>query len=274
MINRLKKHATALLGVVLLSGILLVSGCSKSTEPDFVTQVSLSSVFEDDQLASDVSRVTLTVTLADVVVLTQDMAFSEGAVQEAVEVPPGQNILFTLNAYDSAGRLLYSGSATADVGLGSDIEVNIQMLPQVLMLKIDPLFQVADSRVDSSYYFDVYVYNVQNLFGASFRIEYSPNVISPTNVEIGGFLGEQPVSLVRMGSGFVAIGITRVQGQLGVSGSGHLARIYFTPMADGATDLSFNLETVSLADPAGNPVNGFSGLVLEWGQIVVASPIP
>lgn len=265
---------TGILAVVLISAILIISGCSNSTSPDYTMPVSLSSIFEEGQLASSISRVNLTVTMADVVVLTQDLSFADGAVEDVVEVPPGQNILFTLNAYDSSGRLLYSGNATADVGLGSDIEVNIQMVPQVLMLKVDPLFQQGATNATSPYYFDVYVYNVEDLFGASFRIEYSPEVISPTSVEIGDFLGDQPISFVRMDTDYVAVGITRIQGQAGVSGSGHLARVYFTAINDGTSDLSFNPETVSLGDPDGNPVNGFSTLALEWGQVLVATPMP
>lgn len=274
MIKGLKRQAAAIAVMILLATVVLTLGCSKSTGPDYMMPVTLAAPMEDAQLASNVSRVTLTVSLGNAIVLTQNVSFSQGAVEDVVQVPPGQDMLFVLNAYDSADRLLYSGSARADVGLGSDIVVDIQMIPQVLMLKVDPLFQFADPLADTSYYFDVYVYNISDLFGASFRIEYSTDVISPTNVEIGNFLGEQPLSLVRMESNYIAIGITRLQGQSGISGSGHLARIHFVPIADGLTDLSFNLETISLGDPDGNPVVGFSGLVLEWGQVLVSTPIP
>jgi hypothetical protein len=270
----IKIQAAAVAGMVLLAALMSISGCSKSTGPDFVMPVSLAAPMDDTQLASNVSRVILTVRLGNNIVLMQDVSFSNGAVEDVVEVPPGQNLVFVLDAYDAPGRLLYSGSAEASVGLGSDIVVNIQMIPQVLMLKIDPLYQTANPLADSSYYFDVYVYNVENLFGASFRIEYSSSVISPTYVEFGNFLGPQPLTMARIDSNYVAIGITRLQGQAGVSGSGHLARIHFGPIADGTTDLSFNLETVSLADVDGSPVNGFSTIILEWGRVLVSTPIP
>ena len=274
--NRYSLKRTGLTGIpfaVLLIAAILLSGCSNSTGPDFVMPVKLAAAFEGSQLNSNVSRVELTITAGDITFLTRNVPFESGRVNVVVDVTPGQNINFSLVAFDDDERVLYSGSATDDVGLGQDVTVNIQMVPQVLMLKVDPVFQPVSPNTDNLKYFDIYVYNVEDLFGASFRIEYDNDIIAPTEVVIGPFLGDSPQSLARIQPEYVAVGITRTQGESGISGSGRLARVFFEPVIEGTTQLTFNTSTVSLGDPSGNPVNEFSTLVLENGEVSVVSLI-
>ena len=141
------------------------------------------------------------------------------------------------------------------------------------MLKVNPLFQsvpTGDLR-----FFDIYVYRVQNLFGASFRIEFNNTIIAPGDVQVGDFLGPDAVSTIRIDSNFVAVALTLTQGQPAVSGSGWLARIFFDPLEQGTSQLNFNPTTATLTDPTGTPVIGFGNLVLENGEVeVIPQAIP
>ncbi|HER00582.1 MAG TPA: hypothetical protein ENO22_14690 [candidate division Zixibacteria bacterium] len=256
--------------LALLSLIALnISGCSRSSGPEFAVPVELAAVFEGPQLSSNVARVELWVTAGDIILINTEVPFESGRVNVTVDIPPGQNISFSLGAYGSQERLLYFGNAEANVGLGEDVTVLIQMVPQILMLKVNPLFQSVSPNTDDIKYFDIYVYRVENLFGASFRIEYNNNVIVPTEVQVGDFLGPDAVSTVRMDSNFVAVALTLTQGQPAVTGSGWLARIFFDPLSEGVSPLNFNPTTAMLTDAAGAPVNGFANLVLENGDVEV-----
>lgn len=65
--------------------------------------------------ASQVARVELVVTDGDEVLVREQLAIRAGVVEGSVIVTVGVGRLFTINAYDASGDLIYSGSATADV---------------------------------------------------------------------------------------------------------------------------------------------------------------
>lgn len=261
--------------VTLFMLTILLPGCSSSSGPEFTVPVRLSAIVGPQGQVSNVTSATLTVFENENILATQDMTVLAGRVVAEVDVPPGQDLTFTVNAYSDQDVLLYSGSADTDVGLGEDITLEINLIPQVLMLKVDPLYSLITAQgPDNEFYFDIYVYNVQELFGASFRIEYSNSFVVLTNVEIGDFLGQEPITLIRNENDYTAVSITRTRGQNGISGSGHLARIYYYGQSTGTSQLEFNPNTVSLLNPDGNPVNNFSSLVLENGAVEVAVETP
>jgi hypothetical protein len=275
--EKMRTENSVLLGAVFAAAIVMVViivGCSDSSGPDFVMPVELAAVFEGSQLSSNVARVELSVTAGDSLpIIRMDVPFGPGGVNVVVDVPPGQNIVFSLAAFDNQGQLLYYGNNEASIGLGQDVTVFIQMVPQILMLKVNPLFQSVPTG--DLQFFDVYVYRVQNLFGASFRIEFNNTIIAPGDVQVGDFLGPDAVSTIRMDSNFVAVALTLTQGQLPVSGSGWLARIFFDPLEQGTSQLNFNPTTAMLTDPTGAPISGFGNLVLENGEVeVIPQAVP
>jgi len=274
-----KKIFGFLLWALMGSALLILGSCSSSTGPDFTLPVTVSAKIETSS-QSNVDYATLEISLEDDNILFEDtVELLNGRVETVVEIPPGQNINFELNAYTSADVLIYSGSIVSDVGLGEDIEVTIQMIPQVLMLKVDPLYLEFNSLATGEQFIDIYVYNAADLFGASFRINYVNNVITPTRVEfnsanITNFLGSEVLAFSRIEDGYVAMSVVKLRGQNAVSGSGHLARVYFNLISEGNTSLEFDTETASLVDENENPIANSSALVLEDGELTVAIPIP
>jgi len=77
----------------------------------------------------DVARVEYIVSAADMDSLRGELPIgSDGVARGTVtNIQPGQNRLFTLNAYDSDGLLTYSGSSTADVDAGRTTQVHIPL---------------------------------------------------------------------------------------------------------------------------------------------------
>jgi len=255
-------------------GLVGLISCSQSVRAPFVMPVQFAAAFEAEKLVGNVSLVELTVSAEDMVEIVDTLAVLNGRVRGEVDVPPGMERIFTLEAFDEQGVLLYQGSDTADVGLGEDLVVTIRMIPQVLMLKVDPLFKLIDMTTYQTGYFDIYVYNAQNLFGASFRVSFDPTIIDITTVELGDFLGAEPLSLLRQEADYVAIALTRLRGQTGVNGSGRLARINYQLLGEGQCDLEFDPQTARLGDPDDNPVAGSSSLALENGVLLVMVPLP
>lgn len=263
---------------VLCAGLLIFNGCSSSNGPEFTLPVTVSAkIAVPDQ--SQVDYATLTVLLEDNVLYADTLELLLGRVETVIEIPPGRNIEFILNAYTADNVLIYSGSDVADVGLGEDIEVVIDMVPQVLMLKVDPLYLEYHTLSAGEQYFDIYVYNASDLFGASFRINYLTNVIAPTRVEfnsgnITNFLGSEVLAFSKISDGYIAMSVVKLRGQTPVSGSGPLARVYFNLLSEGSTGLQFDTETASLVDENENPIANTSTMVLEDGYLTVALPIP
>ncbi|MCP4550281.1 MAG: LamG domain-containing protein [bacterium] len=68
-------------------------------------------------------------------VLLQDAGLLVGS----VTVPAGPNRLFIIEAFDDASVLIYSGRTTVDVRGGDEIELNIDMMPEVPMIKLSPV---------------------------------------------------------------------------------------------------------------------------------------
>src|SRR5690606_4881612 len=100
-----------------------------------------------------------------------------------LEVPIGEDRVFTMTAYDVEEVPLYSGSRTADVLGGQITEIIIDLEPQVAMIKVTPIFR-AMADTDSAV-FEVRIYNVDSLFGASFRLEFDSTMLDVAEFAAG-----------------------------------------------------------------------------------------
>lgn len=290
---KMKKSLFVFAGLAVLAFLVyMCGGCGNSSGPRYEMPVSVAAAFEGGEAVINVTSVTLTVSADDMGTITSELAVSNGQIEGTVDVPPGTDRLFQLDAYLDE-QLIYSGSETADVGLGESITLTIRMVPQVLMLKVNPAYQeVLINQIDpggiiddTSYvsYFDIFVYNPVNLFGASFRINFANTIITPWSVDFsvtgdGGFdnlLGPDFLPFYRIDSNYVAIAVTRFRGDPGITASGgRLARIYFNVLSEGYSPLEFDQNTHSLTQPDGNPVAGSTSIILQNGEVVVGFPQP
>jgi hypothetical protein len=145
---------------------------------------------------------------------------------------------------------------------------------QQAVVHIDPVSQQVS--VGDSFTVHVMVDNVSNLGAYEFILQYDPNLISYDSVANGAFLGSTgrpvfcpsvilDVGTVRFGCGTIGLGSAP-------SGSGELATITFTALAEGDSALDFTFPDTDLADPNANdiPIGTVNGSV----SIVAGTPGP
>jgi general secretion pathway protein D len=94
---------------------------------------------------------------------------------------------------------------------------------------------------------------VTNLYGASINLSYDPNLVEFVRVSEGGFLKQDGKSTsfmhaVNAAEGRVTIGMTRLGGVGGVSGSGSLFTATFKAKGEGTAAIGF--QDATLKDPA------------------------
>ena len=99
------------------------------------------------------------------------MVLFEGYLVGEIIVPPGVDRLFALRAFDIDGRLIYYGETTADVGTDSDVIININLYPQVQMVKLTPRFMQIPQGSDFG--LDVKIYNINHLNTVTVNIVYN-----------------------------------------------------------------------------------------------------
>lgn len=91
--------------------------------------------------ATQASSFVLTVTGPGIIApIVADLALSGGTLVGNVVVPAGPDRLFRIDAFDAAGTLLFSGETTADVVGGSELALDIALVPQVPMIKVSPAY--------------------------------------------------------------------------------------------------------------------------------------
>lgn len=277
----------SLLGVV---AVLLVAlaGCSNQpSAPVPSGQLKLGFSLQSTELASLVTSVTLQIQYPDSTVF-QTLQLVNGEIHDTLSVEPAESIVFTLRAFDSSENLLYIGSATRSVAAGQRVEVQILLLPnpELLMLRIGPLFQSVTLATDNLVSVSVDVHNVDSLFGAAFRVYYDTLSLGLAQVIEGDFLSGTPpsqtIAFYRDSAGCVAYSVSRVRQtgapMRGVSGSGRLATLLFTKRAARTSSLSFDPpgprdpqvpQTTSLIKPDGKFVNRFARLVRESATVEI-----
>lgn len=271
---------THLLGLIALGALLTVAGCSNSTGPTGPAQVKMGFTLSSSELASAVEVVTLEILYPNDATDLDTLHLVAGEINDTITVSAGQQLTFTLRAYSGSGILLYQGSASETPGTGQTIEVNILLEPvaDILMLRAGPLFQSSSIGTGGSVDVFVDIYNVDSLFGSAFRIDYDTTVLRFTGATEGDFLrGDPPVptlgGVVKDSLNYVAYAVTRVRqgGTLppGVTGSGRLALLHFARVGVGTTAISFESNLVGLQRPSGDPVERSAALILESATVQV-----
>lgn len=211
--------------------------------------------------------------------ITKELSIIGGLIQVEMEVPYGRSREFALSAFNADSILLYYGAVTTDVNATSLTEVSIYMSPnpRVTMLKISPLYKSVGAleQVDS---FDIELFNLpetDSLFGIAMRIEIDSTIISFNSCKAGGFLGTQAEAFLypRLFPDYLAFGYSILGNQQpqGVTGSGKIARVYYTAKRAGSTTLRISRTNLTLTDWEMDSLPNIhpSDVVLENGEVVV-----
>lgn len=264
--------------------MVVISGCGDSpTGGGGSVALKMNVQLETPVLASQIEVVTLTIRYGSLPPVGPDtLNFADGAIDDTVSVAPGDTVTFILRALDGAGLVLYEGrEGPRMVQAGSTLSLNILLRPAVLMLRAGPLHQDVELPGQNLVEVTVDIYNVDSLFGASFRVHYDTTVLEFDNVTEGTFLKgtsvQNPIPtlaiLLKDSSDFVAYSVTRLR-QAGAplpgvsteTTPGRLATLRFSKKRAGTSDITFE-PTAQLVNPSGHLVRNHTSLVLESATV-------
>lgn len=261
--------------LTLLGGAaLLVAGCSgNSPSAANSREVVVSALAKDLGIGSNITGIVLTVTAADMETITQEAELVNGEATIQLEVPIGEDRVFTMTAFNAGEVALYNGSRTADILGGQITEIIIDLEPQVPMIKVTPIYRVM-AETDSAT-FQVRIYNVDSLFGASFRLEFDSTMLEVAAFEAGDlFAGRDPIFFAVERGNYLAVGYTLKGNQQpqGVSADATLLQVTFTAVGAGLADLQIDPATLQLVNWRGDllPLDGV--LYIENGEVQIGAP--
>jgi len=268
--------------VLSLSLILFISSaCSRKSlitnpsEPDSPLLLRLN--FVESCLLDSIQDVRLIVSSNGDTLVDKHLELQTGAISDTVEVPAGEDWKFALQALDASNKVIYSGDTTASVIAGETTKLQIDLYPEVFLLKLDPVYQEVES--DSFFNINVKLYKIEDLFGISFRVEFDPAVLLCTNVEPGDFLGpaEHTIFFSKVDSlaGYVAVGYSRIQGTASTaSESGRLATLFFKPRQEArespdSVALTLNEQTLAFYDSNGARKDWRDSVYIHNAQVLI-----
>ncbi len=263
---------------------LLIGGCGDSPNAGGSSvALKLNIELETPSLASQIEVVTLTIRYGSLPAIGPDtLNYADGVIDDTVSVEPGDTVTFILRALNGSGLVLYEGrDGPRLVQPGSTLSLNILLRPAVLMLRAGPLFQEVELPGQALVEVTIDVYNVDSLFGASFRAHYDTSVLEFVSVTEGTFLkspnAQNPIPtlaiLLKDSANFIAYSVTRLrQSSVAIPGvstdttPGRLATLRFNKMRAGTSEITFE-PTAQLVDPNGRLVRNHGNLALESATV-------
>ena len=265
--------------IVSLAAVLLVFGVLSGCESKIVNQqfestsltVRINTAGASPKLLAQVDQFQVTVVelISNTVIaeqlLTLNGQFIEGQIDS---LPSGIDLEFTAQAMRlSDGIVIYEGVTVIMLSAGNVTVVPILMSPVVPVMKSTPRYDDISVIDSSSHFIDIKIFNVDQLFGASFRVLYDPNfllfdsvnlsaTIDPTNVIFFAATGVDSIS----SQPFVAISVTNIAAGteiVDVNGDVILARVFYSLEfpASAPNSSILTLAPTGLTDINRNPID-------------------
>jgi hypothetical protein len=269
----------AVFAVAVLSAVCFLSCSNSVSEQGLTVEISMNiSAQSSSMLVQEIDIVRLRVYASDLDTIEKFLEVKRGVVSASLDIPAGTDRIFEMRAYDSydpLGRLLYAGADTVTIGQEIGQEVTIVLRPQILLMCLSPRYQ--ELQVGASGEVDVWIFEVDSLFGAAFRLVYDESNIRIDRSMAGDFLGDDitfvagiddeenlyVISMVRHGQDGVGTG---------VSGDGWLATVYFTALVPGKAEIALEIAgDRALSKPDLTPVDRIEDLVLDGATVEVRS---
>ncbi|MFQ6008212.1 MAG: hypothetical protein ACE5K8_04595, partial [Candidatus Zixiibacteriota bacterium] len=165
---------------------LFIGGCSqKSVNYDNTPTVLLSMKVTEPGLLQFVDEFRLIVTGPDMDRIETSLEYIDGFLEGEVQVPAGNNRIFTALALDAASQvIIYRGEDTIDIAADAVVNLTINLYPQVDLIKLSPRFRSVDAN--SIFTEDVKVFNIDSLYGISFRIHFDSGGVALPDSAIAG----------------------------------------------------------------------------------------
>jgi len=261
--------------IAVLFFVALVVSCTTSPiAPPASVPMSLEITFKPSALTTLIDNVRLQIVypaLADTTV--EFPTVYQGKILDTLALRPGEGVELYLTARSANAVLLYEGYDTVNVVAGGFVVASIYMEPVVSLLRPSPLYQQASLDAETPVVVDIDIYNISELFGASFRVVYNPAILTVVDVQPGSLLGSDVFFFYNVVEDYVAISITRTQNAGepvgGVSESGKLSSITFTGNAVGVSALYFDETRASFKDSAGNEIPERAEILVELGEVEI-----
>lgn len=227
-----KLWSTALIGLLLVFAWL---GCSnKGVETgDNAATVNMNLKITSPGMIEAVDQFQVIVTADDidppiVALLELDGRYLEGEVM----VPAGANRTITVEASDwDLSVVLYRGDTTINIAGQEGIELTIGLYPVISLIRISPRY--LEVPASSQFFVDVKAFNVNELYGITFRLHWQGSVVFPDSAKSLLPLGREQLWVERLDTflQFYEIGISsadQVTPLVDANGDASLVRFYFT----------------------------------------------
>ncbi len=243
-LNRISTlYLLSLLAAVL---VLFIIGCSdKADNPSSKSKASLNVAFLKTSLAERVDEVRLSVVFEDEIIYQESTELTDGEFSfGTIELPVG-TVLFNLSAYEIAPDdqmiLLYGGTAEREITAGGNVEVDLELVPVVPMVRLSPYH--LETAEDQEITVKIELWNLQAFNSGAFTIDYDPLLLT--------FQGTQQLNTnwgtlaVNAGTitGQVQIIISRAEGVENIpAGTVELYGVRFLAEADGLATLTLGVE--------------------------------
>lgn len=258
---------------------LFIGGCSqKSVNYDNTPTVLLSMKVTEPGLLQFVDEFRLIVTGPDMDRIETSLEYIDGFLEGEVQVPAGNNRIFTALALDAASQvIIYRGEDTIDIAADAVVNLTINLYPQVDLIKLSPRFRSVDAN--SIFTEDVKVFNIDSLYGISFRIHFDSGGVALPDSAIAGNSNLIFLDTLVFDSGYYAFAISQsdqLTPIVNAQGNATLVRVYFhslQPQIDVDT-AEFQIEVTGLTKIVGGaPVDvAFADVYTDRTIIEVSIP--
>lgn len=273
----MKRSILSVTQLIALSAlVLLASGCSEKSLNGGAdtTSVGMSLKINSPGLIDEVSAFRVIVTADDFETpIDSPLTLIGRYLEGRVSVPPGPNRTFTVKASNVVGVVLYLGDTTVSIDPDSEVELLINLFPQVSLTRVSPRY--LEVAANSQFSVDVRVFNVQNLYGIAFRLHWQGTIVYPDSAAPLLPVGVDPIFVDRIepSFGYYAIAVTQTSPGVPIvdaAGDADIARVYFTSFSPELVSdtASLAVEVTGLTDTFGNemPIGDVS---IDGSMVVV-----
>ncbi len=172
-------------------------------------------------------------TLADSSLTLNSAGFIVGQIDS---LPTGIVLAFTALAIDAQLGLIFSGTTNAILEPGVNNNVFINLSPVVPLMKFSPRrTEIVGTDTISAHSLDIKIFNVDSLYGISFRVHYDSNYFRAVNAKLDSSQNASSVIFFQFDSSDVAgrykaITVTGTDPAIGIvdaNGDGVLANLSF-----------------------------------------------
>ena len=251
-------------------------GCSDKivgTDQDITVRVPVS--YKPAQVV-----VVLIVTASDFEPKFVYMNYVDGYLVGTVSVPAGTSRLFTIQAQDLNGRVIYVGADLVDIGAGDAVELEILMYPIVPVINFTPHYQSGEMGAD--YTVDVNIFNMPTLHSLAMMITRNESPGYFDTIEMGADIDDidyystyyydyysQHVYITDGTVGDTLYPLTNY------AGNAHLATVRYNSYYDWGYDTAtsvFNVEVMALYDVSGDTLP-IDSVYVDEASIFMEAPI-